>query len=317
VETFLLNLLRKTGIGGLHGIKNVSGKLIRPLLFANKADILDFANKNCIAYREDISNADDHYKRNYIRHHIIPEFKKLNSNFAKTLIDSIDILSKQETVYREHVNQTLQSFLTVKNDEYTINIEKIHYLQPLDVYLFEFLHPFGFNHAQINDVIQCLDTTEEKIFFSPTNKLLKTRKTLKITTLNENKTPISIIENLDSELFLSAGIRMEIRNACPNFSFDKDSSAAYFDLDKISFPLQIRGWQDGDFFYPFGGKGKKKLSDLFSELKLTSTEKQKTKLLCNSNGDILWVVGIRSDDRYKVSGGTRKVVVVFFGRESF
>jgi tRNA(Ile)-lysidine synthase len=311
IETFMLNLLRKTGISGLHGIKSKSGNIIRPMLFTNKEELLEYAANQDIAYREDISNADDHYKRNYIRHHIVPEFKKLNPNFAKTLLDSIDIISKQEIVYKEHINRQLQSFLTEKKGEYTIEIEKIKNLQPLDIYLFEFLHPFGFNHAQLNDVIQCMDTTEEKIFLSPTNKLLKTRKSLQITPLQEEKPTAFTIENLDSELLLSVGIRMEIQDNCPDFSFDKDPSAAYFDLDKISFPLQIRTWQEGDFFYPFGGKGKKKLSDLFSELKLSSTEKQTTKLLCNHNGDILWVIGIRSDNRYKVCSRTRKIGVVW------
>jgi tRNA(Ile)-lysidine synthase len=308
VETFLLNLLRKTGISGLHGIKNISGNIIRPMLFADKEEILEYADKHNIAYREDASNTDDYYKRNYIRHHIIPEFKKLNPNFTKTLLDSINILSKQETVYKEHIQRTIQSFLTVKNGESAIEIEKIKHLQPLDIYLFEYLHPLGFNHVQVNDIIQCLDTTEEKTFISPTNKLLKTRKTLQITPLNASETKVFTIENLDSELFLSAGIRVEIQDACPDFPFDKDTSTACFDLDKISFPLQIRSWQDGDFFYPFGGKGKKKLSDLFSELKLNSTEKQKTRLLCNSNGDIIWIIGIRSDNRYKVSAKTRKIL---------
>jgi tRNA(Ile)-lysidine synthase len=121
---------------------------------------------------------------------------------------------------------------------------------------------------------------------------------------------ISIIENLDKELFLSAGICMEIQDASPNFLFDKNAHTAYFDLDKISFPLQIRTWRDGDFFYPFGGKGKKKLSNLFSELKLNSMEKQTTKLLCNRNGDILWIMGIRSDNRHKVTAATRKILVL-------
>jgi len=307
VETFLLNLLRKTGISGLHGIKNMSKNIIRPLLFADKKEILDYARKHNIAYREDITNADDHYKRNYIRHHIIPEFKKLNPNFTKTLMDSIDIISKQEIVYKKHIDRTIQSFLT---DSHTIEIEKIKHFQPLDIYLFEYLHYFGFNHAQVNDIIQCMDTTEERTFVSPTNKLLKTRKTLKIISLYENETKISTIENLDKELFLRAKICMKIKETHPDFSFDKDLSVAYFDLDKITFPLQIRSWQDGDFFYPFGSKGKKKLSNLFSELKFSSLEKQTAKLLCNCNGDILWIIGIRSDNRYRVISSTQKILVL-------
>jgi tRNA(Ile)-lysidine synthase len=310
IETFFLNLLRKTGISGLHGIKNISGNIIRPLLFTNKEEILKYADNHNITYREDASNTDNYYKRNYIRHHIIPEFKKLNPNFTKTLLDSINILSKQETVYKEHINNTIQSFLTVKNDMFTIEIDKIKHLQPLDIYLFECLSPLGFNHAQVNDIIQCLDTTEEKVFISSTNRLLKTRNTLEITVLDKNETKTVFINNLDKKSFISAGICIEIKDFCPNFIFDKNPSVAYFDLDKISFPLQIRSWQDGDFFYPFGGKGKKKLSGFFAELKLNSIEKQKTRLLCNKNGDILWVIGIRSDNRYKVSASIQKILML-------
>jgi len=309
VETFFLNLLRKTGISGLHGIKNISGNIIRPMLFANKEEIMEYADNQTIVYREDVSNTDDHYKRNYIRHHIIPRFKELNLNFTKTLLDSINIISKQEIVYKTQIDNTIQSFLTVKNDEFSIEIEKIKHLQPLEVYLFECLSSFGFNHAQINDVIQCLDTTEEKVFISQTNRLLKARNSLKITPLNSIETKPFIINNLDNKLFLSVGINIEINDFSPDFSFVKDSFTAYFDLDKISFPLQIRTWQDGDYFYPFGGKGKKKLSDIFSELKLNSIEKQKVRLLCNSNGDILWIIGIRSDNRYKITNKTRKILV--------
>ena len=312
IETFLLNLLRKTGISGLHGIKDRSGNIIRPMLFTNKEEIMEYADKHDIKYREDVSNTDDYYKRNYIRHHIIPEFKKLNPHFAATLLDSIDILSKQEIVYKEHIYNTIQSFLTIENNVPTIEIEKIKNLQPLDIYLFEFLSPFGFNHAQINDLIQCLYTTEEKVFISQTNRLLKTRHTLKITTLHSTASPSFFITSLDTNLFLSAGIHINVEEACNDFSFEKDTFTAYFDLDKISFPLQICTWQNGDFFYPFGGKGKKKLSDFFSELKLSSVEKQNVRLLCNSNGDILWVIGIRSDNRYKVSISTHKILKLKF-----
>ena len=308
IETFLLNMLRKTGIGGLHGIKSKSGNIIRPMLFATKEKILKYADKHGILYRNDVSNTDDYYKRNYIRHHIIPEFQKLNPNFNQTLLESINIISKQEMAYKEQVNKTIQPLLTVKNDEYTVEIEKIKNLYPLDIYLFELLHTFGFNHTQVNDIIRCLNLQEEKIFTSSSNKLLKTRDALKIIPLDRGETKVLQIENLD--MLSTLGISMEIKENCADFSFERNPYTAYFDLDKLTFPLQIRNWQSGDFFYPFGGKGKKKLSDLFSELKLNSMEKQKTKLLCNNNGDIIWVMGIRSDNRYRVTSSTCKMLIL-------
>jgi tRNA(Ile)-lysidine synthase len=310
VETFLLNLLRKTGISGLHGIREKSTTIIRPMLFANKEQIKAYAKQHNVSYREDASNASDYYQRNYIRRHVIPEFKKLNPNFTKTLLDSIQIISKQEIVYRTHIEQTLKSLLVRKDDEYIVEIEKIRRLAPLDIYLFECLHPFGFNGSQVADLIQCLETNEEKIFTSLSYKLLKTRNTLKIVPLEKPKISISILDKPDELLFLSVALFMETKDNCNDFLFEKNHAVAYFDLDKIVFPLQIRPWKQGDIFYPFGGKGKKKLSDFFSDQKLNSIEKHTTKLLCNANGDILWVIGKRSDNRYRVTQSTRKILIL-------
>jgi tRNA(Ile)-lysidine synthase len=310
IETFLLNMLRKTGISGLHGIKETSENIVRPLLFADKEQIITYAKQHHIPYREDASNTNDYYRRNYIRHHIIPEFKKLNPNFTKTLLDSIHIISKQELVYKAHIEQTLKSLLLGKEDEYSVEIEKIKHLSPLDIYLFECLHPFGFNGSQVADVIRCLDTKEEKLFTSPSHKLLKTRDTLKIIPLGKTEIMTTILNKPDKLLFASAGLLMETIDNDNDFSFEKSHTVAYFDLDRIIFPLQIRFWKQGDVFYPFGGKGKKKLSDFFSDQKLNSVEKHTTRLLCNANGDILWIIGNRSDNRYRVTPSTRKILML-------
>ncbi|MDR1459344.1 MAG: tRNA lysidine(34) synthetase TilS, partial [Bacteroidales bacterium] len=268
IETFLLNMLRKTGISGLHGIKEQTAYIIRPMLFTDKEEIMSYAKAHNISFREDSSNANDYYQRNYIRRHIIPAFKKLNPNFTKTFRDSIAIISKQEIVYKTHIQQTIESLLIKENDAYIIEIKKIQPLFPLDVYLFECLHPFGFNGAQVSDLIHCLGTKEEKIFISPTHKLLKTRDKLKIISTIQNEIISTILNKPDKELFRNSGILMETKDNGPDFSFEKDRTTAYFDLEKITFPLRIRTWKQGDIFYPFGGKGKKKLSDFFSDKKL-------------------------------------------------
>ncbi|MDR0606066.1 MAG: tRNA lysidine(34) synthetase TilS [Bacteroidales bacterium] len=316
IETFLLNILRKTGISGLHGIKDKSTNIIRPLLFANKEEILAYAKQHNIRYRNDVSNSNDYYQRNYIRHHIIPQFKKLNPNFTKTLLDSIQIISKQEIVYKEHIHQTLKLCMVKENEEYIVEIEKIKHLSPLDIYLFEMLHPFGFNDTQVTDLIHCLGTKEEKRFTSASNQLLKTRDTLKIIPLVKNKIVPFTLDKADKLLFSSAGIFMEVKDNCKDFPFENNPAIAYFDLDKINFPLQIRGWKHGDFFYPFKGNGKRKLSDFFSDQKLNSVEKQTTKLLCNANGDILWITGLRSDNRYKVTKSTQKILILEICRQA-
>jgi tRNA(Ile)-lysidine synthase len=309
VETFLLNLLRKTGIGGLHGIKSQSGKLIRPLLFARKDVIANYAGQHAIPYREDASNADNHYLRNYIRLHIIPEFQKIKPNFKETLLDSIEIISLQEHVYKQHIDLIRNALFEQTLDGYCLDIEHVKALCPLSVYLFEFLHPFGFNETQIQDLIQCIDSMEEKTFLSQSYKLLKTRHSLRLHPIEErNRLPL-FIEKPTAGCVSVHGICLEIKDISPDFVLPADSHTACFDLDKIAFPLQIRSWIRGDYFYPLGGKGKRKLSDFFSDRKLDSIEKQTTQLLCNGNGDILWVMGLRNDDRYKITKATHTALI--------
>jgi tRNA(Ile)-lysidine synthase len=308
LEGFFLNLLRKTGIGGLHGIRPKSNYLIRPLLFASKEDILQYAENQKIAFREDCTNQDDHYQRNYIRHHIIPAFKQLKGNFADTLQASINIISKQELLYKNHIQEVAKTLISNTSQGVELPIEKIKKLPFPDVYLFEILSPFGYNAAQIENIMQSLDEKEEKTVYSASHKLLKGRKSLIIKN-GENEIPQEImIETPDCQSFQKTGIQIELISNNGSFQFENNPNTAYFDFDKLRFPLCLRTWKQGDSFFPFGGKGRKKISDLFTDAKLNSLEKQNTKLLCNSNNDIVWVVGMRSDNRYKVTEKTKNIL---------
>ena len=309
LEGFFLNLLRKTGISGLHGIRPKSNHLIRPMLFASKAEILQYAENQNITFREDITNSDDHYQRNYIRHHIIPAFKQLKGNFADTLLDSIAIIAKQEAVYKNHVQEIAKSFIINTSAEIILPIAEIKKLPFPAVYLFEMLSPFKYNEAQIADILQNKDEKEEKIFYSPTHQLLKTRTSLIVKPIENVDYQDIIVKDVDSEILCKCGIKMEILPNSPHFVFANNPNIACFDLDKLTFPLVLRTWQKGDFFYPFGGKGKKKISDLFTDAKLNSLEKRENKLLCNGNQDIIWVVGRRSDNRYKVTAKTKNILL--------
>jgi tRNA(Ile)-lysidine synthase len=307
VETFLLNLLRKTGISGLHGIRAKSGFIIRPMLFASKKEIVEYAQKQNIAYREDITNADDHYKRNYIRHHIVSDFQQLESNFNTVLLKSIDIISKQETLYKEYVLNSINSIVKENSEGFFIEIEHLKKLSYPDIHLFELLYPLGFNEVQIQDLLTCLDSTEEKMFCSPLFELIKTRTTIEWCSVQSKEYETIIINNIDE--FAKSGISITICENYSDFVFENNPFIAYLDMEKLSFPMEIRHWRAGDYFYPFGGKGKKKLSDFFSDLKLNSFEKQNIKLLCNANGDIVWIIGLRSDNRYKVIKSTQNILI--------
>jgi tRNA(Ile)-lysidine synthase len=279
------------------------------MLFASKMDILQYAENQNVAFREDITNSDDHYQRNYIRHHIIPALKQLKSNFADTLSDSIAIIAKQEAVYKNCINEIAKSLIVNTSEEIILPIAEVKKLAFPDVYLFEILSPFKYNISQIEDILQNIDAKEEKIFYSPTHQLLKTRNSLMLKPVENIDYQNIIIENVHSEALCKCGIKMEVFPNSRNFVFENNPNTAYFDFDKLRFPLQLRTWQQGDFFYPFGGKGKKKISDLFTDAKLNSLEKNKQKLLCNGNQDIIWVVGIRSDNRYRVTAETKNILL--------
>ena len=309
LEGFFLNLLRKTGISGLHGIRPKSHSLIRPMLFASKEDILQYAENHNIEFREDYTNRDDHYQRNYIRHHIMPAFKQLKGNFADSLLDSIHIIARQEAVYKNHIRQTAEKLMQQTPQGWKLAIEDIKKLPYPDTYLFEILHPFHFNAFQIADILKSVDEKEEKTFCSASHQLLKTRTSLVIKTIETQAFDAVIIERPDGDAFCKCGIKAEIVPYSRDFVFENNPRTACFDLDKLDFPLTLRAWKHGDFFFPLGGKGKKKISDLFTDAKLNSLEKQKNILLCNGNQDIVWVVGMRGDNRYKVTAKTKNILL--------
>ena len=309
LEGFFLNLLRKTGISGLHGIRPKSNNIIRPMLFASKDEILQYAENQNIAFREDCTNKDDHYQRNYIRHHIIPAFKQLKGNFADSMLDSIHIIAKQEAVYKNHIQEVIKTLIINNLKNIELSIAEIKKLPFPEVYLFEILYPFHFTESQIADILKSMDEKEEKAFYSSSHQLLKTRTLLIIKVIeNEIVNPI-VIEKLYADSFAECGIKIEIIPYKKDFVFENNPHIAYFDLEKLHFPLLLRTWKQGDFFFPFGGKGKKKISDLFTDAKLNSLEKQKTRLLCNENQDIVWVVGMRGDNRYRVTAKTKNVLL--------
>lgn len=308
VETFLLNLLRKTGISGLHGIRPKSGFLIRPMLFTSKKEIARYAKEHAIAYRDDVTNADDHYLRNFIRLHIVPDFQQLNPSFNTTLLNSIDIIARQEALYKEYVHNAIQSITKDISGGFSIEILSLKKLSYLDIHLFELLHPLGFSEEQIQNMIACLDSTEEKVFYSPSFKLLKTRSAIEWYPIQQEEDTVLVINNIEE--LAKANISVVVCEHSTDFVFENDASIAYLDRDKLSFPLEIRHWKPGDYFYPFGGKGKRKLSDFFSDLKFKSIEKQNIKLLCNGNGDIVWVMGLRSDNRYRIGKSTPNILIL-------
>ncbi|MBA3971025.1 MAG: tRNA lysidine(34) synthetase TilS [Bacteroidetes bacterium] len=312
-ETFFINLLRGTGIAGLHGILPKQGKIIRPLLFATKNDIIEFAKENKIKYREDSSNASDKYLRNKIRHHLIPALKDINPNFQSTIAESINHLREVESIYRKSINKKRKSILKEKDGKILISISELNKAKPPAPYLFEYLNPFGFNSSAIENILKSLDQSSGKQFFSGTHRLVKDRDLLIIDTrikkpeAGKEKTKNHFIKKNQKELIVD-GMKLNFKSFAKTSSYNlnTNNTAANIDFDKLKFPLEIRTWQKGDVFYPLGMKGKKKLSDLFTDKKLSLDKKEQVQIL-TSAGKIVWVIGIRMDERFKVAADTKKI----------
>lgn len=311
-ETFFLNMIRGTGIRGLHGILPISGKIIRPILFANRREIEEYASQHHIVYHEDYTNREDSYKRNYIRHHIIPAFRELQNSFDDNLSKTMEILHSQENIYFNHIKDVKNKISKTENEILYLDRNAIEKLENSKTYLFEILHPLGFNEDQVDSMLNLKGVCKGKIFESKNHRLLVQGSEFII---RQKKT---IEEDMNFSFDFSKGkissncdfLNFETNNIKHFEGFSKNKNAAYFDLDKLCFPLKLRRWQKGDYFYPFGMKGSKKLSNFFNDNKIDIFSKNNIPVLCNGDGNILWIVGKRSDERFKVDDNTKNVLTI-------
>ncbi len=305
LETFFLNLSRKTGIRGLTGIKEKTGHIIRPLLFVSRREIEDFARTQFIGFREDHTNSEVIYQRNFIRHRILPVFSELNPAFKNNLSETIENLRDAEDVFSFFMQKEKNRVTSVAGDEVSVSIENLLQFAFPKVLLFEILTPYNFNANVIQQVFISLENLPGKQFFSKTHRLVKDREHLFLTPLSEPENRIFYIEKDDMELFAPFDLAIEKVQA-DHFEIVKSSKIACLDMDTLEFPLLIRKWQQGDYFQPLGMSGFKKLSDFLIDEKIPVHKKENTWLLC-SGQKVVWIIGHRIDDRFKITQETRQV----------
>ena len=315
IETFFINLIRGTSISGLHGILPKQGRIIRPLLFTKKEEIEKYAKINKLQHREDSSNASDKYVRNKIRHDIVPILKQLNPDLENTMNETLQRLRDVELIYKNEIENKRSVIVKEEKNCSVISIKQLKKLQPLATYLYEFLKPYNFNASTVETIIDGLDGESGKQFFSATHRVIKDRDYLLVESLKskvqslKDSNSIFQIDN-DQEEFSVDGLKLKISTILnPKSKILNPNSSAAIDLDKLKFPLEIRKWQKGDVFYPLGMKGKKKLSDFFIAKKLSISQKENTWLL-TSAGKIVWIIGLRIDDRFKITDKTKKIYFV-------
>lgn len=309
LETFFLNLARGTGLAGLTGMNPVNGKVVRPLLFASRGEIENYRHELFLDFRMDATNQNLEFQRNKIRHSLMPIMDSLNPNFREGLIRTMDHLDKTASIYNRTITEAWQRVVSTNDQTHYISIEALQNLDPLDTYLFEFLKPFGFKGSNIGDIVQSLSGLSGKQFSSTTHRLLHDRENLVLTPLVEEEVSHFYLDQEQNEI--SYPIHLQISKEMSNGSiyYTDSKSEASIDQDKVQFPLLIRKWQQGDYFKPLGMSGFKKLSDYFIDSKLSLLEKENLWILANGE-QIIWIIGHRLDDRYKITSQTKRIVKI-------
>lgn len=308
METVLLNLTRGTGIAGLHGILPKRGKLIRPMLFLTREEIDQLIESNNFGYVEDSSNLSDDYARNKIRHHVVPQLKEINPGLGQTFQQNVRRFAETEMVLQNTVAILREQILMQGDHNWHLSIAKIKALHPRQLLLFELLKPFNFSEAVVAEVLQSINKQSGTSFYSNTHRLIIDREDLIIDSLTDHsKQPVVFIHQQDHFIELPRH-QISISSSVILF-FEKTSNKAFVDAVKLNYPLLVRNWQPGDKFSPMGMKTFKKLSDFFIDEKVPLSEKEHVPLLINGNGEVIWVCGLRQDDRYKVTASTKKIII--------
>ena len=302
IETFFINLIRGSGINGLTGIREKSNLIIRPLLNISRDEIELYLRKKNQLFRNDSSNSNVKYLRNKIRLHLVPLLKEMNPNIKQIISDEISILDSVSKIFQEQVECKRKELLKKKSGIYKIKIADLLKVDNLEIYFFEILRPFNF--TEVKPIIRAFNSQSGKKFLSATHQLIIDRELIFISEL-EKEAAVIKIDKTDLEILHPLRINCSISE---DNKIVKNSKIAKLDFDKLSFPLTLRKWSDGDKFKPFGMQNFKKLSDFFVDEKYSILDKQKQWILC-SGDDIVWLVGKRIDDRYKIDTNTKKVYI--------
>lgn len=312
IETFFINVLRGTGIGGLHGILPYRDKIVHPLMFAFRRKIEEFASDEAIAYREDSTNRTTKYVRNKIRHDLIPLLGDINPEFRKTITATIDRIRETEQLLRNYIKELGDRLITQEDDLYKVSINELIKLNPVDLYLYELLQPFEFNRSTCAEIAESVNDISGKQFYSGKYRLLKDREYLIITEITQETADSAVetmIADTDSEITKPIHLKFRKISNSPDLKISKSGNIALLDASKLRFPLKLRKWKEGDAFVPYGMNNSKKLSDYFIDNKFSIVEKENAWLLISGNS-IVWLVGHRIANPYRITNDTQDILKI-------
>ena len=305
LETFLINLSRGSGIDGLLGIPEVNDTVYRPLLIFKKDEILSYAKENKITWREDSSNKKREYLRNQIRLEVIPKLKEINPNLLDNFSKSTDRLQQSKSIIKDKMDDFIKNVSFTRDEKIYFEINKIKKVSNIDAYLYELLKKYNF--TQWDDIRDLLDSQSGKQIISKTHKLLKDREYLILVKNSEVENKSLLINKSSKEVAVSVG---KIKVSIAKKISKEDSDVIYLDSAKLDFPLRVRNVLSGDYFYPFGMNGKKKVSKYLKDKKISVFDKDKVLILETSKNKIIWVVGMRLDDRFSVTDNTKEITKI-------
>lgn len=312
IETLLMNFFKGTGIAGLRGMLPLTEKIARPLLFARRIDLENYASVNGLSWVEDSSNLEDKYSRNYFRHHLIPLVEKVYPQAIYNLADNLERFRDIEQLYQISIERLIKNLVVEKGNELHIPVEKLRLSPAVKTIIFEITRPFGFSSAQADEVLKLIDSQTGKYILSATHRILKNRNWLIISPIEDLEQSLFIVESIPVDIFFPAG-KLSIRKSNPG---EKDiqqagNMVAFLDVSEITFPLIIRKWKAGDYFYPLGMRKKKKIARFLIDLKKSKGEKENIWVI-ESDKRIIWIPGLRLDDRFKIKPSSSNIFKMEF-----
>jgi tRNA(Ile)-lysidine synthase len=309
IETIIINLTRGTGLTGMTGMRPVINRIIRPLLFATRQEIISFCNQHEIVFREDKSNADTKYTRNKIRHLIIPVLKEINPSIEITLNETAERFSGINEIVSDYISGVRETISEEKEQFITFNISLLKTYLHNKAVLFELFKPFSITNALLDDLMKVIQGKTGGQIITDTHRIIKNRKEIIVSDEEIANETLYTIKNIPAFCIFPGISSARYVMINKTFEIPSDPHIACIDSEKVSFPMIIRKWKAGDHFCPLGMKQKKKLSDYFIDNKYSRFEKENIFIL-ESGGKIVWIIGDRIDDRFKITDSTKKGLLI-------
>jgi tRNA(Ile)-lysidine synthase len=311
IETVVMNFFRGTGLGGLKGIDAKSGRLIRPLLIFSKQQLIDFANENKLEFVEDSSNKSSKYTRNLFRNEIIPAIEKVFPGVTQNLFENIERFREIHNLYQFTTGRLIDKLVKISGDERRVPVKQLMEFDNRAL-IFQLIYPYGFTEKQVAEVEKLASAESGKFIQSPDKRyrIIRHRQWFIISPVNSAEVDHFVIETEGQTRCGEKNIAIT-RSAYSSQLIPDSLNIAMLDAKDLSFPMVLRKWKAGDYFYPLGMRKKKKLARLFIDLKLSKAAKEKVWVL-ESDKKILWVVCHRIDERFKITEKTKEVLKITF-----